>query len=86
MTITIVGILGNMSYAPTPASVKVGQTVAWHNSDVIAHTSTQDAGAWDTGAIGPGATSSPIKMTAAGAFNYHCAIHGFQMVSTLNVQ
>ncbi len=85
VTITIVGINGNMSFQPTPGAVHVGQTVAWHNSDVITHTSTADNGTWDTGGVSPGSTSAPVKMTTAGSFNYHCNIHPV-MVSTLNIQ
>jgi plastocyanin len=85
VTITIVGIDGNMSFNPAPASVKVGQTVSWRNSDAIAHDVAQDAGAWDTGTVSPGSTSAPIKMSAAGTFNYHCSFHP-SMVASLTVQ
>jgi plastocyanin len=85
VVLNIVGINGNMSFQPTPAIVHVGQTVAWHNSDATAHTATQDAGAWDTGALSPGSTSAPVKMTKAGSFSYHCNFHPV-MVSTLTVQ
>jgi plastocyanin len=85
LTITIVGMNGSQSYSPNPATVKVGQTVAWRNADSIAHTATADAGGFNTGTVGAGATSSAITMTSAGSFSYHCQIHGFAMVGTLNV-
>jgi plastocyanin len=85
VTITIVGMNGNLSYSPNPATVQVGQTVAWFNADSLAHTATADAGAFDTGTLNAGATSSPIAMTTAGSFTYHCAIHGFAMTGTLTV-
>ncbi len=84
VTITIVGMLGNQSYTPNPGTVKVGQTVAWQNNDVITHTATSDSGAFDTGAIPPGATSNPITMNTAGTFSYHCSIHP-TMTGTLTV-
>jgi plastocyanin len=85
LTISIVGMNGSNSYSPSPATVKVGQAVAWHNADALAHTATADGGAFDTGNIAPGATSNPITMNAAGSFPYHCTIHGFTMTGTLTV-
>ena len=84
VTITIVGMAGNQSFSPNPASVKVGQTVAWRNADSIAHDPGADSGAFSTGLIQPGSTSSPIAMTAAGSVGYHCQIHP-DMVGTLTV-
>ena len=84
LTITITGINGASSFSPNPATVKVGQTVAWKNSGGTTHTSTADGGAWNTGDIGNGSTTSPIRMNNAGSFGYHCAIHN-SMVGTLNV-
>jgi plastocyanin len=85
VTISIVGMNGALSYSPNPATVKVGQTVAWRNADSVSHTATADAGAFDTGTIAAGAKSSPILMATAGSFPYHCAIHGFAMTGTLVV-
>jgi plastocyanin len=85
VVITISGIAGNMSFSPTPGAVKVGQTVAWHNNDSIAHHPAQDAGAWDAGTVNPGSTSAPIKMTTAGTSSYHCTFHP-SMVSSLTIQ
>jgi len=83
VTITINGMLGSQSYSPNPATVKVGQTVAWHNADAISHTATGSG--FDTGAIGGGQTSQPIKFSTAGSIDYHCSFHP-SMVGTLTVQ
>jgi len=85
VVITIVGMNGANSYAPNPTTVQIGQTVAWRNADGVAHTATANGGAFDTGSIAPGATSSPITMNAAGSFPYHCTLHGFAMAGTLTV-
>ncbi len=82
VTITIIGMNGNQSFSA--GTVKAGQTVAWRNGDSVAHTATADGGAFDTGIIAPGATSSPITMSAAGSVAYHCAIHP-SMVGSLTV-
>jgi plastocyanin len=84
VTITINGMNGSQSFAPNPATARVGQTVAWRNADSTTHTATADGGAFNTGNVAPGATSSPIMMTAAGSFGYHCQIHP-TMVGTLTV-
>jgi plastocyanin len=84
LTITINGIDGNMSFNPPSATMTVGQTVAWVNSDSITHEPVQDGGAWDAGSINGGSTSTPLKMTNAGTFSYHCAIHP-TMVGVLTV-
>jgi len=75
VTITINGISGGNSFAPNPATVKVGQTVAWRNADSISHTATSDATGFNSGTIAAGATSAPIMMSAAGTFAYHCSFH-----------
>ena len=80
VTITINGMQGSTSYSPNPGSVKVGQKVAWHNADSIAHTATGSG--FDTGSIGAGSTSSPITVTVAGNLDYHCSFHP-TMVGTL---
>jgi plastocyanin len=84
VVITIGGIAGDMSFSPNPATVKVGQTVAWRNSGGTTHTATQDGGAFDTSSIANGATSAPIAMNAVGTLGYHCTFHP-SMVGTLSV-
>jgi len=76
VTINIVGQNGSNSYSPSPDTVSVGQTVAWHNNDSMTHTATSVSGtAIGTGGIAPGATSAPKAMNTMGTFNYHCTIH-----------
>jgi len=78
--VTIAGIAGSMSYDPNPANVRVGQTVAWRNADNIPHTASQaGSGGFDTGTIAGGATSPPIRITAAGSLDYFCRIHPAMM-------
>ena len=62
-------------FSPNPISIKVGDTVTWTNNGSVTHTSTSNTGAWDTGPIGSGATSSAVSFNSAGTFPYHCAIH-----------
>jgi len=75
----------NFSFSPTPVTVAVGQSIAWANSDSVAHTATADNGSFNTGAISPGGSSAAITMSSAGSFTYHCQIHP-EMVATVNVQ
>ena len=85
VTISMVADRAAQSYSPNPANVRVGQTVAWKNNDTTAHDATQDASRFATGIVSAGATSSPITMSAAGTFTYHCTIHP-GMVGTITVQ
>jgi plastocyanin len=62
-------------FSPNPIMIKVGDTVTWMNNGSITHTSTSDTGAWDTGPIASGATSSAVSFKTAGTFAYHCSIH-----------
>jgi plastocyanin len=85
VTVVITGENDNMSFSPNPATVKVGQTVAWRNGDFVEHHSaTADLGAFNTGIINPQGTSKSITVATAGSFGYHCEIHR-SMVGTLNV-
>jgi plastocyanin len=86
VTITIVSDNGNLSFSPNPGVLMAGQTVAWRNADIYAtHQPVADGGAFNAGAIPPGSVSAPIKITTAGSYPYHCAIHP-TMVGTLTVQ
>ncbi len=84
LTIGIVAMNGDKSFAPNPSSIVVGQTVAFFNGDSITHRIAANGGAFDTGNLVPGATSAPVTMSSAGVFAYHCTIHP-EMVGTLNV-
>ena len=85
VVITIVGEDGSMSFSPANATARVGQTVAWQNSDSITHAVVPDgAGGFGTGDIGSGGGSRAFTLTAAGSFPYHCGIHP-SMVGSLSV-
>lgn len=85
MTIQIQGDRGIQSFAPSPTTMRVGQTVAWKNGDSTAHDATQDGSRFATGTINAGATSNPVTMSTAGTFTYHCTIHP-GMIGTITVQ
>ena len=72
--ITITGENGGMSYSPSNAHAKVGQTVIWRNADSTAHTASANGGAFNTGFLGPGEQAS-LFMESEGNFNYHCNFH-----------
>lgn len=56
-------------------TVALGGTVTWPNDGNVAHTSTSDAGIWDSGTVDPGETFSR-QFTQAGTFPYFCRFHG----------
>jgi plastocyanin len=91
VTITIIGMNGNLSFSPNPGVVPVGKTVAWRNADTGAygggttHHITADDNSFTTGDLAPGSVSAPVMMNTAGSVPYHCAIHP-TMTGTLTVQ
>ncbi len=85
VTISMLGDRGAQSYSPNPTTMRVGQTVAWKNTDTAAHDATQDASRFASGTVNAGATSAPVAMSTAGTFTYHCTIHP-GMVGTITVQ
>jgi plastocyanin len=62
-------------FSPNPIRITAGSTVTWTNATAPTHTSTSNTGAWNTGNIAPGTTSSAVTFPTAGTFTYHCAIH-----------
>lgn len=86
VTVDMKGIAGDQSYAPNPVTMRVGQQLIWRNVDTRAHTSTQDtAGGFETGTLQAGQSSTPLTMSTAGTFPYHCRFH-VGMVGTITVQ
>ncbi|HMF93126.1 MAG TPA: plastocyanin/azurin family copper-binding protein [Vicinamibacterales bacterium] len=62
------------AFNPNPVTVSVGTTVRWTNTDSVAHTSTADGSAWNSGTLAAGAHFD-FTFQATGTFPYHCAIH-----------
>jgi plastocyanin len=74
VVIAITGINGEMSFSPSVATLKVGQTVAWRNNDSTTHRVIL-TGVFDTKALDPGATSAATRVTTADTYAYICTIH-----------
>jgi plastocyanin len=66
--------LTSTAFAPDAVDVSAGAAVTWTNSDGVAHTSTSDAGVWDSGIVPPGGQFS-VSFPTAGTYRYHCLIH-----------
>jgi plastocyanin len=66
--------MSGMAFSPATITVSAGTTVTWKNNDGYAHTATGDAGTWNTGNIGGGASGSHT-FTTAGTYPYHCTYH-----------
>lgn len=77
-------VLGRGAFNPADLNVAAGTTVTWMNTDAVAHTSTSDAPAWNSGIVAPGGQFS-FAFPTAGTFSYHCAIHP-GMVGTVVVR
>ena len=73
LTVSVVGLLGNLSFAPNPLQATIGNTVVWMNNDVLPHDIVFDDGT-PIGNLAPGQSSLPIPLMTATA-SYHCTIH-----------
>lgn len=73
-----------MAFSPANITIAKNTTITWQNNDGVAHTSTSDTGAWDTGNIGAG-QSKTTTFSTAGTFSYHCSYHSM-MTGTITVQ
>ncbi|PYO98104.1 MAG: amidase [Gemmatimonadetes bacterium] len=76
----------DFSFSPPSLSIKVGTTVHWTNNGPSGHTSTSDAGVWNSGNLsapsgggayggGTAAGSYQFVFTAPGTYGYHCSNH-----------
>ena len=65
----------NSAFTPADATVMVGGSILWVNSDNIVHTVTADNGSFDSGDLQPGATFG-FTFNVVGPHYYHCKYHG----------
>ena len=76
----------DLSFSPASVTIKVGTTVQWSNRGPSAHTTTSDAGVWNSGnLVGPTGTGGyaggssggtfSFTFTTEGTFGYHCSLH-----------
>jgi len=82
---TIVSV-HDFAFTPTQVEIRPGTKVTWVNcgsASSAAHTSTSDAGAWDSGLLAPGQTYTR-QFDNAGSFPFHCIPHPF-MTGTVTV-
>ncbi len=61
-------------FVPARVEASVGDTVVWSNRDVVPHTATEAAGAWDSGSI-PAGGEGRVVVRRSGRQGYVCAFH-----------
>ncbi len=64
------------SFRADTTRVTPGTIVRWINRDQVAHTSTADAGEWESPLIGPGEKFEQ-RFDEEGDYPYHCMPHPF---------
>ena len=86
---TVVVLVRNFTFIPDQVTIKRGSKITWVNCEdpgSDAHTSTSDAGVWDSPSIPIGAVFTRTFDDATGTvFDYHCTPHPF-MKGTINVE
>jgi plastocyanin len=86
---------GGLSFTPAEVSARVGDVVAWTNTDaLVPHTATEDHGLWEeTGSYGGTPANPPgfgpgerrERTFEAGAFSYLCEVHPADMRGVIRV-
>ncbi len=61
------------NFSPATITITAGQKVCWQNSSAVAHTVTDDGGAFDINL--PVGNIYVHTYATAGTFPYHCKIH-----------
>ena len=80
-------IIRDFAFTPAQVHVKAGTRVTWVNCGppgTDSHTSTADAGAWNSPLLAPGNTFTQ-SFPAVGVFPYHCIPHP-GMLGTVTVE
>jgi plastocyanin len=72
----------NFAFSPVTATVRVGTTVTWTNSDQDAHTVAAAAGDFKSTALSPGDTFR-YTFTKPGRYDYLCTIHPFMTATVV---
>jgi plastocyanin len=83
---TVSVTIQDFTFSPATVTIKAGTTVRWTNNGPSAHTTTSDAGAWNSGTLSPpgggggyggGSAGGTFDFTfmQPGTFGYHCSIH-----------
>ncbi|MET3908141.1 plastocyanin [Bradyrhizobium sp. S3.3.6] len=80
---TIEITMENLVISPAKVSAKVGDTIAWINKDVFAHTATAKNGDFDV-TLPPGKSATSV-LKKAGTVDYYCRYHP-NMRATLKIE
>ena len=80
---TIEITMENLVISPAEVSAKVGDTIAWINKDVFAHTATAKNGDFDVTL--PPKKSATLVLKKAGTVDYYCRYHP-NMKATLKIE
>ncbi len=63
----------SVDFVPAQVTVRVGDTLEWDNSDIVAHTATSKEAGFDVNVLPKRNGSTVVK--APGTFNYICRYH-----------
>lgn len=63
----------SVAFVPAQVSVRVGDTIEWENSDIVAHTATSKDGGFDVNVVPHRKGSTVVRRP--GTFSYICRYH-----------
>ncbi len=70
-------VIKNFTFSPETLSVKPGETITVRNEDSVTHTLSSDSGAFSTGDLSGGSSTTLKAPTKPGTYAYRCSIHQF---------
>lgn len=70
---TIQITMDKLVFSPIEVNASVGDTIAWVNNDILAHTATAQNGDWDVAIAAKKTVSLVLKK--AGTIEYYCRYH-----------
>jgi plastocyanin len=76
-TAAVTVVIKNYAYIPANFTVPPGATVTVRNDDLAIHTLTADNGAFNTGNISRGVTTTFTAPMQRGIYPFHCMFHNY---------
>lgn len=67
-------VIGDMAFATSEITIKMGEAIKWVNKDIVPHTVTAEDNSFDSKNIAPGKSWVYVPKKV-GKFPYKCAYH-----------
>ena len=72
---TVQASMAGRAFTPATIQAKVGDVIAWTNTDSLSHTATVDSDEACTTEVLATGESGALTFSAAGTYPFHCQVH-----------